>query len=65
MPGNKHVKLRRRTFLLGGAASCAALLTACAGISTAELDTLGSTVVHDDIDFNDLYAYAERSNTAL
>jgi len=64
LPGNKHVKLRRRTFLLGGAASCAALLTACAGISTAELDTLGSTVVHDDIDFKDLYAYAERSNTA-
>jgi triacylglycerol lipase len=61
---SKDVTLRRRTFLLGGAASCVALLDACAGISTAELDKLGSAVVHDNIDFKDIYAYAERSNTA-
>jgi hypothetical protein len=39
-------------------------LSESAGISTAELDKLGATVVHDKIDFNDGYAYAERSNTA-
>ena len=64
VPGSNDVKMCRREFLLGGATSCLALLTACAGISTAELDKLGSTVVHDGIDFKDLYAYAERSNTA-
>jgi hypothetical protein len=56
--------MRRRLFLLGSAASCAALLTGCAGISTAELDKLGSEVVHTNINFDDVYAYAERSNTA-
>jgi hypothetical protein len=58
------VNLRRRIFLLAGAASCIAPLTGCDGISTAELDKLGSAVVHDKIDFNDVYAYAERSNMA-
>jgi hypothetical protein len=45
-------------------ASCGALLAGCAGISTAELNKLGSEVVHTNINFNDVYAYAERSNTA-
>ena len=56
--------MRRRLFLLAGTASCVAILTACAGISTAELDKLGSAIVHNDINFNDVYTYAERSNTA-
>jgi triacylglycerol lipase len=60
----KNVKLRRRAFLLAGAASCLVMLTACAGISTVELDKLGSVVVHHDVDFKDIYAYAERSNAA-
>jgi triacylglycerol lipase len=55
---------QRRLFLLAILAACVATLTACAGISTAELDKLGSTVVHANIDFVDIYAYAERSNTA-
>ena len=64
MPERKDVKLRRRIFLLAGAASCAALLTACAGITTTELDKLGSVVVPAEIDFKDIYVYAKRSNTA-
>jgi triacylglycerol lipase len=56
--------LQRRLFLCGSAASCVAHLTGCAGISTATLDRLGSEVVHADVNFNDIYTYAERSNTA-
>jgi triacylglycerol lipase len=56
--------VRRRLFLVATAASCASLLSACAGISTAELDKIGGQVVHANIDFKDLYAYAERSNAA-
>ena len=56
--------VQRRLFLSGTVASCAALLTGCAGISTATLDRLGSQVVHADVNFKDIYAYAERSNTA-
>jgi len=56
--------LQRRVFLLAILASCVALLTACAGISTAELDKVGSVVVPANINFKDIYAYAERSNTA-
>ncbi len=59
-----ETRLQRRFFVLATAASCAALLSACAGISVVELDKLGSAVVHRDIDFRDVYAYAERSNTA-
>ena len=58
------MNLGRRIFLLASAASCCALLTACAEISTAEIDKLGSTVVHANVDFNEIYAYAERSNAA-
>jgi len=54
----------RRIFLLAGAAAGLALLTACTGISPTELAKLGSVVVHEDIDFTDLYAYAERSSIA-
>lgn len=56
--------LHRRHFLLAISASCLALLTACAGISTIELDKLGSVVVPHNINFKEVYAYAERSNTA-
>lgn len=49
---------------MAGSAACAALLTGCAEISTAELDRLGSQVVHTNIDFSEIYTYAERSNTA-
>ena len=56
--------MQRRLFLCGSAASCVVLLTGCAGISTLTLDKLGSEVVHADVNFNDIYTYAERSNTA-
>ncbi len=57
-------RLNRRLFLLGISASCVALLTACAGISTAELDKLGSAVVPANVNFDEIYPYAERSSTA-
>jgi len=57
-------QLQRRVFLLTSAASCVALLTACAGITTPELERIGNEVPHADINFNEMYAYAERSNTA-
>jgi triacylglycerol lipase len=57
-------RLQRRLFLIATLASCVATLTACAGISTDELDKLGSTVAPANIDFTDIYAYAERSNAA-
>ena len=60
----RGANVQRRLFLSGTVASCAALLTGCAGISTATLDKLGSQVVHADVNFKDIYAYAERSNTA-
>ena len=56
--------MQRRLFLSGSVASCVVLLTGCAGISTLTLDKLGSEVVHADVNFNDIYTYAERSNTA-
>ncbi len=56
--------MQRRVFLLASAASCVALLTACAGISTAELERISAEEAHADINFNEIYAYAERSNTA-
>ena len=56
--------LNRRIFILGTAASSAAALSACASISISELDKLGATVTPVKIDFKDIYAYAERSNTA-
>jgi len=56
--------LHRRVFLLTSAGSCLALLTACVGISTAELERIGAEDAHADINFNEIYAYAERSNAA-
>ena len=56
--------MQRRLFLFGNAASCVVLLTGCAGISTATLDHLGSQVIHADVNFEDIYAFAQRSNTA-
>jgi triacylglycerol lipase len=56
--------LQRRAFLFGSSASCVALLTGCASISTAELDKIGAEIVHADINFNDIYTYAERSNVS-
>lgn len=42
----------------------AALVVACAGIPKSELAAIGSKVHTADIDFEELYAYAERSKAA-
>lgn len=54
----------RFTYFLASLAVCASLLTACVGISTTELQNLGSKVTHENINFGELYTYAERANTA-
>ena len=54
----------RRALFLGGASAWVALLTACAEVPSAELVELGSTVVPVNIDFKDVYAYAQRSSVA-
>jgi triacylglycerol lipase len=56
--------LHRRIFLVALAASCGTQLAACVGLSTDELQIIGARVVHTEINFNDLYAYAQRSNVA-
>jgi triacylglycerol lipase len=48
--------------LIGSA--CVSLLTACVSISTAELQSIGSKITPDNINFSEIYSYAERSNTA-
>jgi len=40
------------------------LLTACVGISTTELQSIGSKVTPENINFGELYTYAERANAA-
>lgn len=45
-------------------ALCVLALTACVGISATELSTIGTTSTHEKIDFEVLYAFADRSQTA-
>jgi len=45
-------------------AACVLLLTACVGISTTELQSIGSKVTPENINFRELYTYAERANAA-
>jgi len=45
-------------------AVCVSLLTACASISVNELRITGSKITPENINFSELYAYAERSNAA-
>jgi triacylglycerol lipase len=54
----------RRLQMLAMIAACLSLLTACVGISAAELNRIGSTLTPADINFAELETYAERSRTA-
>jgi triacylglycerol lipase len=45
-------------------AACVSLLTACVGISTTELQSIGSKVTPENINFGELYTYAERANAS-
>jgi hypothetical protein len=44
--------------------SCASALTACVGISATELQSIGSKVTRENINFGELYTYAERASAA-
>jgi hypothetical protein len=50
--------------MLAMIAACLSLLTACVGISAAELNSVGSKLTPVDINFADFKAYAERSRAA-
>ena len=58
-----RMKLRHISFL-ASLATCVSLLPACAGISTTELQSIGSKVTPEHINFGELYTYAERANAA-
>ena len=55
---------RRHTIFLAGFAACASLLAACAGISTTELQRVGSKITPENINFGEVYTYAERASAA-
>ncbi len=65
-PGNsrKVVPVHRHKNPLAVIATCLLLLTACVGISSSELKSLGSTVIPDNVDFEDIYNYAGRAKAA-
>jgi triacylglycerol lipase len=54
----------RHIYFLVSLATCVSLLTACVGISTTELQSIGSKVTPENINFGELYTYAERANAA-
>ncbi|RWN66245.1 MAG: lipase family protein [Mesorhizobium sp.] len=58
------VRVKSRFELLAVIALCAMALTACVGVSSKELQALGSTVTPADVDFTELFAYAGRAKTA-
>ena len=61
--GVKLTGLHHLSFL-ASLATCVSLLTACVGISTTELQSIGSKVTPENINFGELYTYAERANAA-
>ena len=44
--------------------ACLLILTGCVGASSSELKALGSTLTPTKVDFQELYGYAERAETA-
>jgi triacylglycerol lipase len=56
--------LGRRISLLASLAVCISLLAACVGISTTELQSIGSKIAPENINFREVYSYAERANAA-
>jgi len=54
----------RHIYFLASLATCVSLLTACVGISTTELQRIGSKITPENINFGELYTYAERANAA-
>jgi triacylglycerol lipase len=60
----KEISLRRHIYFLTSLAACGSLLSACVGISTTELQSIGSKITPENINFGELYTYAERANAA-
>jgi triacylglycerol lipase len=56
--------LGRHINLLASLAACILTLAACVGISTTELQSIGSKVTPEHINFREIYTYAERANAA-
>jgi len=54
----------RHIYFPASVAICISLLTACVGISTTELQSIGSKISPENINFGELYTYAERANAA-
>jgi hypothetical protein len=44
--------------------ACLTVLSACAGISTAQLDNIGSKIYRVSLNFSEIHTYAERSGAA-
>ena len=56
---------RRHSIHLAGVAACVSLLlTACVGISETELQRIGAKVTPENINFGEVYTYAERASAA-
>ena len=55
---------RRSIHLAGVAAYISLLLTACVGISETELQRIGAKVTPENINFGEVYTYAERASAA-
>src|SRR5215813_5351963 len=56
--------MRRSIHFLASLAACVLLLAACASISMTELQSIGSKITPENINFSELYTYAERANAA-
>jgi len=54
----------RCIYLLASLTTCAPLLAACVGISATELQRIGSKITPENINFGELYTYAERASAA-
>lgn len=61
---DEMLQVGRHTILLASLAACAWLLTACVGISTTQLDRIGAKVTPENINFGEVYTYAERASAA-
>jgi len=55
---------RYHTIFLAGFAAYAVLLTGCVGTSTTELQRIGAKVTPENINFGEVYTYAERASAA-
>ena len=56
--------MRRSIHFLASLVACVSLLAACASISVTELQSIGSKITPENINFRELYTYAERANAA-